>query len=145
MAKTYRIRGEDLATLEEILPKLVSALYPVMDNRIRGQVRRVQKVLQDVRWDYGPPDEVEVLPVLPTKQVVGIEAEFVVMRSDDFAVEVNPNRAFGNPIVTPGGNTVENILRTVQSEGNPMFAAAALNLPLQGVLLAIRYDAAQNA
>lgn len=62
MPRLMQIREEDLATLESTLPQFVEALYPRMDNRLRAQIRRVQKVLTDVRWNYGPPAEVEVIP-----------------------------------------------------------------------------------
>jgi hypothetical protein len=29
------------------------------DNRLNTMIRRVQTILTDVRWDYGPPSEVE--------------------------------------------------------------------------------------
>lgn len=44
------------------MPQLIHRLYPQMDNQLRTQVRRLQKIIGDVRWNYGPPSEVESVP-----------------------------------------------------------------------------------
>lgn len=62
MSRLLQIREDDLATLESTLPQFADALYPRMDNRLRAQIRRVQKILADVRWNYGPPRDVELIP-----------------------------------------------------------------------------------
>lgn len=62
MSKLFQIREDDLAELEHILPQFCSDLYVSMDNRKRVQFRRVQEILMNVRWNYGPPIEVEVIP-----------------------------------------------------------------------------------
>ena len=67
--KLFDIREPDLAELEHLLPELVSALYPVFAsapkdryNKLRTQIRRMQKIIVDVRWNYGPPNEVQIIP-----------------------------------------------------------------------------------
>jgi len=62
MSKLFHIHEDDLAELEKILPQLADALMPVLNNKLRVQVRRVQWILSDVRWDYGPPSKIEVVP-----------------------------------------------------------------------------------
>lgn len=59
--RLYQIKEDDLASLERILPEIVGLMYPQIDNRLRVQIRQVQKILSDVRWNYGPPGEVIVL------------------------------------------------------------------------------------
>ncbi len=61
MSRMLQISESDLAELESTLPLIVDRLYPQMDNRLRSQVRRIQRVLTDVRWNYGPPREVEAI------------------------------------------------------------------------------------
>jgi len=59
--KMYQIYDDDLATLERTLPQLADAVMPVLNNRLRVQLRQVQKILSEVRWNYGPPAEVQVI------------------------------------------------------------------------------------
>jgi len=59
----YQINEDDLSALEQTLPRIADALIPQMDNRLRVQLRRVQKILSDVRWNYGPPSEVQIVPI----------------------------------------------------------------------------------
>lgn len=61
MARMLQIYDDDLSTLERTLPQLSDALMPVLDNRLRMKLRQVQKILSDVRWNYGPPSNVEVI------------------------------------------------------------------------------------
>lgn len=60
--KLFQINEDDLAAMERTLPELASALYPTMDNRLRVQLRRMQNILGNVRWNYGPPSDVTVIP-----------------------------------------------------------------------------------
>lgn len=60
--KLHQINADDLATLERVLPEVFERLYPTMDNRLRTQFRQVQRIIVDVRWNYGPPGEVIVIP-----------------------------------------------------------------------------------
>lgn len=70
MSRLFQIHEDDLSALEKTLPQLADALMPVLNNKLRVQVRRVQKILSDVRWDYGPPSEIEVIPVDDDQDVV---------------------------------------------------------------------------
>ena len=59
MSKLFRIEEDDLAELERTLPEFADALLTLMNSRLRVKIRRVQKILSDVRWSYGPPSHVE--------------------------------------------------------------------------------------
>lgn len=61
MPKLHQINEEDLSELEQVMPQLAQALMPVLDNKLRVQLRRCQSILSNVRWDYGPPSEVETI------------------------------------------------------------------------------------
>lgn len=61
MASLFQINEQDLGELERILPQLSEAVLPVMDNRLRVQLRRCQSILSNVRWNYGPPSKVEAV------------------------------------------------------------------------------------
>jgi len=54
----FQISRDDLQTLEEIVPELLARLYSgnSVDN---AKIRRVQRILTDVRWRYGPWNEVQ--------------------------------------------------------------------------------------
>jgi hypothetical protein len=64
--KLFQIYEDDLAELERTCPQLADALFPVLateqGNRLRVQLRRVQDILSKVRWNYGPPSDVTVIP-----------------------------------------------------------------------------------
>lgn len=62
MGKLFQIYEEHLSELEHTLPELSDALMPHLDNRLRVQLRRIKAILSDVRWNYGPPGEVEIVP-----------------------------------------------------------------------------------
>jgi hypothetical protein len=51
-----------LADLERLLPDLADRLKGALDNATRVKVRRVQTILANVRWNYGPPGAVERIP-----------------------------------------------------------------------------------
>jgi hypothetical protein len=59
MAKLFQIYEDDLAELERALPEFSDRLMGVLDNRLRTQLRRVQTIISNVRWNYGPPAHVE--------------------------------------------------------------------------------------
>ncbi len=63
MSRLFQIKEDDLGALEAVLPQLADALMPVLNNKLRVQIRRVQGILSDVRWDYGPPSKVQIIPV----------------------------------------------------------------------------------
>lgn len=62
MSKLFQIHEDDLADLERTLPQFADALLPSLDNRLRAQFRRVQAILSNVRWNYGPPSDVQIIP-----------------------------------------------------------------------------------
>lgn len=64
MGRMFQIHEDDLAALESTLPKIIDRLYTMcqIDNQLRTQIRRVQKVIVDVRWDYGPHTDIEIIP-----------------------------------------------------------------------------------
>ncbi len=62
MSKLFQIEEDDLSKLEHILPQLAQALMPTLNNKLRVQLRQCQSILSNVRWDYGPAGEVEILP-----------------------------------------------------------------------------------
>lgn len=61
--KLHQINADDLATLEELAPELLWLLDEKLnDTAVRMKVRRVKEILSNVRWNYGPPLEVEIHP-----------------------------------------------------------------------------------
>lgn len=59
----HQISEEDLCVLERTLPQLGIALMPALNNRLRTQLRQVQTILSNVRWDYGPASHITTVPV----------------------------------------------------------------------------------
>ena len=62
MSKLFRIEEADLCELEAIIPQLADVLAPQSNNRIRVQLRRCKAVLSNVRWGYGPAEQVRIIP-----------------------------------------------------------------------------------
>lgn len=60
--KLFRITEDDLGKLEAILPELQMSLMAVMNNRDRVHLRQCQSILSNVRWNYGPPTDIEMIP-----------------------------------------------------------------------------------
>lgn len=64
--KLFRISEDDLARLEHVLPELCLSMYEQMAGpaapRLRKQWSEVREIVANVRWDYGPPSEVEIIP-----------------------------------------------------------------------------------
>lgn len=60
--RLFQITEDDLAELERTLPQFQDVLLPRLDNRLRVQLRRVREILSNVRWNYGPPTDVEIIP-----------------------------------------------------------------------------------
>lgn len=58
----FQIYESDLLELERLLPIMCSSLYPAMNPRIATQFERVKIILSNIRWNYGPPMNVEVIP-----------------------------------------------------------------------------------
>jgi len=53
--KLFQIYHADLAELERVIPDIAEALMVHMSGRQKTQLRRVQAILSNVRWNYGPP------------------------------------------------------------------------------------------
>lgn len=60
--RLYQIYERDLVELERMLPELIEPLYASNQPRIRVQARRIKDILSNVRWNYGPHTNVEVIP-----------------------------------------------------------------------------------
>lgn len=61
MPRMLQIYDEDLSDLERTIPQVADRLLGSLDNAMRIKLRRVQKILSNVRWGYGPPSHVEKL------------------------------------------------------------------------------------
>lgn len=60
--KLFQITEYDLAVLEVELPRLLeSACEACNDPLTRKRWQMVKGILSNVRWDYGPPSEVQLL------------------------------------------------------------------------------------
>lgn len=63
--KMYQINEDDLETLESALPALQDAMMsvPGVINRkdVHEHLSMVKRIVSDVRWDYGPPTNVETI------------------------------------------------------------------------------------
>lgn len=58
----FRICEEDLAILESELPRLLEASAVLCNDPIhRKRWEAVKEIISNVRWDYGPPLEVQVI------------------------------------------------------------------------------------
>ncbi len=60
--KLFQIYEEDLQTLEELLPQMMShpSAWTLGNNRaFMAKYRRVQEIIKNVRWNYGPHKDVE--------------------------------------------------------------------------------------
>lgn len=63
----FQIQESDLADLERLLPTLQEmmtpalAAHPEIGPRYRTVVRRVKEILSNVRWNYGPYQDVEIV------------------------------------------------------------------------------------
>lgn len=60
--RLFQIREDDLAALEHTLPDLLERACAHLDNRQRVQWSRVRDIIANVRWNYGPPGAVEIIP-----------------------------------------------------------------------------------
>lgn len=66
--KMFQITEDDLASLERELPRLLDVAYPGLDNQQRAKWRQVREIIANVRWNYGPPSEVIVVPPTDTQE-----------------------------------------------------------------------------
>ena len=53
--KLHQISGPELAELEELLPDLLWHRPDLLTPRVKIKWRRVMEILQNVRWNGGPP------------------------------------------------------------------------------------------
>lgn len=56
--KFFQITEDDLQMLEKVLPEILDRMYGSLDARMQVKFRNVQKILSNVRWNYGPPTQV---------------------------------------------------------------------------------------
>lgn len=65
-SRMFQIYEDDLAELEHTLPELMEASFHLFagesKNRFHRQWSRVRDIISNVRWNYGPPDSVEIIP-----------------------------------------------------------------------------------
>lgn len=73
MSRLFQIHEQDLADLEALLPPVMNAAIFASANAqadeesketsrgLRTTYRRVQTILTNVRWDYGPPEQVGIV------------------------------------------------------------------------------------
>jgi hypothetical protein len=61
-SRLHQIHEDDLATLERLLPEVTGLLWPTMTPRLKVQLRTIQTILSNVRWNYGPPIECHTFP-----------------------------------------------------------------------------------
>lgn len=60
--KLYQITEDDLAALEAELPRLLEAcMVTCNDPLTRKRWEAVKTIVANVRWNYGPPQEVQNL------------------------------------------------------------------------------------
>lgn len=60
--RLFQITEDDLAELERILPQITDVISDRLSGRLRTQIRRVQTIMSNVRWNYGPPTDVTIIP-----------------------------------------------------------------------------------
>lgn len=63
----FQVSEDDLAELERTLPDLMSSTVMSLTNRQRVQFRRCQRILTNVRWNYGPPEVIEEVDLGPNQ------------------------------------------------------------------------------
>lgn len=63
--KRFHVTEDDLCDLERMLPQLCefATLRPDARPMFRVMTRRLQQIMTNIRWDYGPSGEVHVIPV----------------------------------------------------------------------------------
>jgi hypothetical protein len=62
MSKLFQIHEDDLADLERTIPQItepLAMLHGGAGPTLRTQIRRIQAILANVRWNYQPHTEVE--------------------------------------------------------------------------------------
>lgn len=62
MSKLFQIHETDLADLERLLPEVADETMAILTPRLRVKFRQAKAILSNVRWNYGPPTDVETVP-----------------------------------------------------------------------------------
>lgn len=62
MTRLFQIYETDLASLEAETAALCDELMAHLKPRQKRRARVIKEILSNVRWNYGPPDEVETFP-----------------------------------------------------------------------------------
>ena len=71
MSRIFQIHEEDLTELEHVLPGIFDLVLTetangrCMEDRgpeLRTKWRKVQQIITNVRWNYGPPEQIEIIP-----------------------------------------------------------------------------------
>jgi hypothetical protein len=73
--RLHQIHEEDLAALEATLPVLCTHYWQHLTNADKIKWRQVQLILSNVRWNYGPPLEIEVIPARDDELPPGPQSE----------------------------------------------------------------------
>ncbi len=61
--KLYQITEDDLAVLESELPRIMDATTIACNDPLtRKRWQMVKEIVSNIRWDYGPPQQVEHIP-----------------------------------------------------------------------------------
>lgn len=62
--RMFQIHEDDLADLERLVPRIMDRMTCSPDAMPveRTWFRRIQSIITNVRWNYGPPEEVEHVP-----------------------------------------------------------------------------------
>lgn len=63
-SRLFQLHEDDLAELERMLPQVFEALTmrPDATPLQRTWFRRAQTIMTNIRWRYGPPTEVGIIP-----------------------------------------------------------------------------------
>lgn len=59
MSKLFQIKEDDLASLEQLLPAIANRHMGCLGLADKIAIRQLQRILTNVRWNYGPPRCVE--------------------------------------------------------------------------------------
>lgn len=63
MSRLFQIKEDDLVALEASVPAIVDMAMERLDNNVaRVRLRTIQRILSDVRWNYGPARDVTIIP-----------------------------------------------------------------------------------
>lgn len=62
--KMFQITEDDLAELERVIPDVCAKLQfsAGINPQSSTQIRRLQKIMTDIRWNYGPYQEIKTIP-----------------------------------------------------------------------------------